>query len=286
MTTPDSDPAARQRPGGSPGPGPADRPLAEESGTRRPARRTRQELRRLLIEAGTELLWEEGLAAGAEHLTFKRVFDRLERTDGVRVTHASVIGRIWDNQEEYQTEVLTSLAQRDIPDVDAAVGAALTDLGELDTSTPEARWRAAMEICRIAGAATLTSLAHSRMWPRWMGIWALAMVDAGSPRKQPIVEALLQAEESAEDYYEARYSLAMEALGLRIRAPFTIRQFVTSIDAYAEGCALRAGVDPTTSDRIVRPTGPDGGEQDWNLFAVGLEALVQQFVEVDPDWTP
>ncbi len=175
----------------------------------RPPRRTRHELRRLLVEAGAQLLWQEGLAAGAEHVTFKRVFDHLERTSGVRVTHASVIGRIWQNQEEFQTEVLTNLAQLEIADVDVEVRSALTDLRQFDTSSPEARWRTAMEVCRLGGEATFGSLVKSKMWPRWMGIWALAVVDAGSPRKQPIVDALVRTEDQATDYYEASYAAAM-----------------------------------------------------------------------------
>ncbi len=252
----------------------------------RPPRRTRHELRRLLVEAGAQLLWQEGLAAGAEHVTFKRVFDHLERTSGVRVTHASVIGRIWQNQEEFQTEVLTNLAQLEIADVDVEVRSALTDLRQFDTSSPEARWRTAMEVCRLGGEATFGSLVKSKMWPRWMGIWALAVVDAGSPRKQPIVDALVRTEDQATDYYEASYAAAMGELGLRMRDPYTVRQFALAIDAYAQGCAIRAGVDPTTSDAISLPTGPGGEEQPWTLFAVGLAALVEQFIELDPDWSP
>ncbi len=254
--------------------------------SKRTSRRTRQELRNLMVEAGAEILWEEGLGAGAEHLTFKRVFERLARTHDVRVTHASVIGRIWHNQEEYQTDVLANLAQLEIQDVDAEVDRALSGLGELDTSTPEARWRAVTEICRLGGEATMHGILQSPTWPRWMGLWALAAVDAGSPRKQPIVDALLRAEDDATDYYETSYTAAMQALGLRMREPLTVRQFADAIDAYAQGCALRAGVDPTTSDGIERPTGPDGADQDWTLFGLGVEALVHQFIEIDPDWSP
>ncbi len=240
----------------------------------------------MLVQAGAEILREEGLATGAEHVTFKRVFEHLQDTAGIRVTHASVIGRIWQNQEEYQTEVLTRLAQLEIPDVDAEVAAAFAGLGTVDRSTPATRWEAALEISRIGGEKTFDSIVRSPMWPRWMGLWALAIVDPGSPRKQPIGEALLRAEDEAAEYYESSYAVAMGALGLRMRAPLTVRQFALSIDAYAQGCALRAGVDPTTSDRISRPTGPDGAEQEWTLFSVGLEALIHQFVELDPDWTP
>jgi hypothetical protein len=271
--------ASRSAGGLSTGAGPGDDVL------RRTPRRTREELRRLLVEAGAEILWDEGLAAGAEHLTFKRVFEHLEKTSGVRITHASVIGRIWPNQEQFQTDVLTRVAALDIPDVDAEVEEALSSLGELDRSTPEARLRAATEICRVGGEATFHTIVQSRMWPRWMGIWALAVVDPGSPRKKPIADALLHAEMDATDYYEERYTVSMQVLGLRIREPFTVRQFALAIDAFAQGCALRAGVDPTVSHMIDRPTGPEGGEQPWTLFAVGLEAMVRSFVEIDPDWT-
>ena len=282
----DDSTSSRQEVGHRPADVPSSPQRSSGNGRRRTPRRTREELRGLLVQAGTEILWAEGLAAGAEHVTFKRVFERLEETAGVRITHASVIGRIWQNQEEFQTEVLKRVAELDLPDVDAEIQAALTGLEDLDTSTPEVRWRTAMEICRMGGEATFNAMVHSRLWPRWMGIWALAVVDVGSPRKQPIVDALLSAELESTDYYETSYEAAMQELGLRIRAPFTTRQFATAIDAYAQGCALRASVDPVTSTSIDRPTGPGGASQSWTLFGVGLEALVGQFVEVDPDWTP
>ena len=72
-------------------------------------RRTREELQELILEAGRELLLSEGLGTGAEHLTFKRVLALVEATTGIRVTNASVIRRIWDNQEEFQLEVIQSI---------------------------------------------------------------------------------------------------------------------------------------------------------------------------------
>ena len=257
-----------------------------DAGRRQPPRRTREDLRQLLVEAGTEIVWEEGLAAGAEHVTFKRVFERLEERRGVRVTHASVIGRIWQNQEEFQTDVLTKMAELDVLDVDEEFAASLSGLEELDRSTVEARWRAAREICRTVCEATFDSILHSQKWSRWMAIWALAVVDSGSSRKKPIVESLLRGEFRATDYYEESFAAAMEVLGLRMREPFTVRQLALSIVAFSQGCALRAGVDETTSHKVDRPTGPGGAEQPWTLFAIGVEALILRFVEIDPDWAP
>jgi hypothetical protein len=117
-----------------------------------------------------------------------------------------------------------------------------------------------------------------------MAIWALAAVDSGSPRKKPIVELLLDGELRATDYYEAGFAGAMEVLGLRMRESFTVRQLALAVVAFAQGCALRAGVDETTRQKIDRPTGPGGEPQSWTLFAVGLAALIERFVETDPEF--
>ena len=72
-------------------------------------------------------------------------------------------------------------------------------------------------------------------------------------------------------------------LGLRLRAPFTLRQFTVAVGALVEGCALRQiGADDLAT--IERATGPGGTVQTWTLFAVGLEALAREFFELDPDW--
>ena len=39
-------------------------------------------------------------------------------------------------------------------------------------------------------------------------------------------------------------------------------------------------------ESIARSTGPGGAPQEWTLFAIGFEALVNQFFEIDPEWQP
>jgi len=43
-------------------------------------------------------------------------------------------------------------------------------------------------------------------------------------------------------------------------------------------------VDGAQMNHIVRPTGRDGEDQEWTLFGIALVALVEQFVELDPEW--
>jgi hypothetical protein len=75
----------------------------------------------------------------------------------------------------------------------------------------------------------------------------------------------------------------MELFGVRIRRPWTMRHFTLAVTAYSEGCSLRTRIEEST-EMIVRPTGPDGEDQEWTLFAIGLEALVHQFFEPDPEF--
>jgi len=122
--------------------------------TGRQRKQTREELRVLLLDTGRAILQEEGLGTGAEALTFKRVFDRVEKETGVRLTNASIIRRVWDNQAEFQADVLVSIATDDgSAEIEYTEAAIAQFLEELDVSSPEGRWRSAAELCRVAGAA-------------------------------------------------------------------------------------------------------------------------------------
>ena len=100
----------------------------------------RDETRAMFIEAGRAILREEGLGTGGEKLTLKRVSDRVEAQYGVRFTNASIIGRIWENQSEYQTDVLATVAADDSnAEVQESLDRMAPFIGGMDTSTEEAR---------------------------------------------------------------------------------------------------------------------------------------------------
>src|ERR1700722_8798350 len=100
----------RDRPGPGPVAGATRPPGPELTSTRRQPKQTREELKALLLSTGMDILCEQGLGTGAEALTFKRVFDRIEQQTGTRLTNASIIRRVWDNQADYQADVLAAVA--------------------------------------------------------------------------------------------------------------------------------------------------------------------------------
>ena len=246
-------------------------------------RRSRDDLRNLLLAEGRAIVADEGLLAESGNLTFKRVFDRVEDRTGERITNASVIRRVWENQAEFQTDVLVSIAHDGSrPEIGGTVEALGDVLVGIDLSTTASRARAVREVCRVGGNAFTTVVTESTNWSLWVNVIAMAASAAVPEQQQRIKDAITESYDSASTFWNDTLGALATAFGLRLRAEYRLSQFVMSVTAHSEGCALRQ----RTTDHIEvisRPTGPDGEAQEWTLFAVGLEGLVHQFLEPDPD---
>lgn len=238
-----------------------------------------------MMAAGQGLLVDEGLGVGAGDLTFKRVFERVELSTGVRLTNASVIRRVWENQAHFQDDVLMAVALAgDAGDESGATAdAVLRLLASIDRSTPQGRLDGLTQACRVGGAASLRALADSRHWSLWVGVWVLSVTGTRSERIDRVRQALVDGYEATTDLWVGLHGAMIDTLGMCLREPFTLRQFTISVGALVEGCALRE-LTERPPPAIHRPTGPGGVLQEWTLFGVGLEALAYQYLEPDPGW--
>ena len=159
-------------------------------GQRRP-QLTRGELRTTLLEAGREILLEEGLDTDSSNLTFKRVFERVEQRSGVRITNASVIRRVWQNQADFQADVLVAIAHdEERPEAERTILALLALFERLDLSTAEARDAAIGEVCRIGGEASNSAIADSTSFSLWISVMAMATATAVPDERRRIQDAL------------------------------------------------------------------------------------------------
>jgi hypothetical protein len=226
---------------------------------------------------------EEGLGTVADSLNFKRAYDRVEAETGIKVVNASVIGRLWENQADYQTDVLVELAsdtsRSNVADVAELVGAVLA---ESDLSTAPGRAAALSEVCRVVGEALGDALRRSAAWSVWMNLWVMAASSDLPDRHQRVLETLMQSYDAINHQGIEAFGGLMTTLGYRPREPLTVAQFLNAAGALGEGCSLRDRVD-TNMLGIVRPTGAHGEEQTWTIHGIGLHALVQEFFEPDPD---
>lgn len=265
----------------------ADREDGEVAGPAKARKRQpKRELRQLMIDAGRAILHEEGIETASNNLTFKRVFDRVERETGRHVTNASVIKRIWDNQSDFQADVLVEIAHDDQrPEVEATVNAVNEVLTSVDLTTPEGRLDGMSQLCRVAGRASRRAIADSTSWPLWISVVTIATTSQDPQRKERMCEALAEGYRSVTEYWTGVYAELTKYLGLRLRGPRTMLQFANAVSALSEGDSLRQHVTNETL-LIDLPTGPGGDTQEWNLYGVTLEALALQFFEPDPDFLP
>jgi len=158
-------------------------------------------------------------------------------------------------------------------------------LARMDPSSAESREATMREVCRISAASNTRALRRSTDWLLWIGIWAVTAVGSAPERRRRIEAALEEAYQAVTERMEGIYRAGMDFVGYRVRAGLTVRQFTIAVAALAEGCVLRDRVDSVNMNGIVRPTGPNGEDQEWTLFGLALEALSHEFFELDPDWS-
>lgn len=248
---------------------------------------TRNELKELLLATGLEMLREEGLATGAERLTFKRVFDRVEDETGIRVTNASVIRRIWVDNEDYQNEVLSqAVSDETVDELQAALRKADQVLKKADLTSTEGRRAAVSELCRVAGGAHAEALAESKGWQLFAGTWANIASRPQDTWDERVTEAARTTYATLTKRLAETLQGFMDVLGLRVREGMSLQQLALAVVAMSEGCALRDRIDPASTRKIRLPSGPGGRRQDWRLFSIGFEALIWQFLELTPRFKP
>jgi len=260
-------------------------PVGPDSAGRHRARLTRSELRTLLLDAGRQILSEEGIETGSNNLTFKRVFDRVHQTTGLQLTNASVIRRVWENQADFQADVLVAVAQDEgRPEIDLTLQAVAAALDGVDLSSIESRRAAMSELCRVGGTASSDVIGDSPNWSLWISVMAIGTTSRADQRHR-VGAALLDGYGSVTKFWEEVYEGLIGFLGFRPRSPWTVRDFTVATTALSEGYSLRQHVEGGLA-RCLRPTGPGGEDQEWTPFGIGLEALALQYFEPDPGFTP
>ncbi|MFZ4434803.1 MAG: hypothetical protein ACOYOQ_16555, partial [Microthrixaceae bacterium] len=134
-------------------------------------RRSREETKHLLLDEGTRALLAEGLR-GTGDIRLKDVCERLERRTGIRITAGSVYERIWDDQRDFQIEVLArALSEYDATEIVRAFASAIDEIDGVDPDDPAACSRAKSRFCRRVARELVEGILESRPWQLWVGAW-------------------------------------------------------------------------------------------------------------------
>ena len=261
--------------------------MSKHSKSTRQPRRTPEELRALILQAGVDLLAQNGLGSGTENVTFKIIFDYLRETQNVTIHYASVMGRVWRDQKAFQEDLAATIAKMTLngEEVTRTLDAMTRVLKKANRETLAGRWRAINRLCLKVGETSLEDLVDSSQWPIWVGIWATARSSTRDP-SNIIQQGLLQGYEDLTNLYSASFEWIITSLGFQVKKGLTVRHLAVAITAMTEGCALRDTVAPKDMRNIQRPTGTNQRREKWTLLSIGLEAISIYFLEEIPGWSP
>lgn len=247
-----------------------------------PKRRSRADLRELMLVAGLELIAAQP-HINAAALNYKTVFDHLQQTREIRVTHASVHERIWPSQRAYQLDVLRRAAEGlPAPTFLDEAGAAATVVREADLETNDGRRQATREMIRVSCNADISSADVTLSVYRTIRM-ALAGLDE-SDDEYPLVERAIEETrvELGARYVELFHALTA-ALRLRPRAALDTDLETTLYRLFAQVVALADGftIDGANENRLELPTGPNGELQDWHLYSWSVWSAARTVLELD-----
>lgn len=183
------------------------------------SRRTRDELRQLMIDAGCELLVERGLAFDPPNLTYANVFEHLEQTRGVKLHRSQVHGRIWDSQDHYRVELVIATINN------AATGSAEVDELVQGLTTPEQSAQVRLLANAWAAASTKTSRDNAALDLSYdLLVAAQALSSSGSSTPAAVADAATENLRQRTSHNERRYAEVAERLGVTVAEEFGISQ--------------------------------------------------------------
>jgi hypothetical protein len=249
----------------------------------RQEKRSPEEIRALLIEAGTDLLLQPGARGVMTPLTLTAVFQKIKDERGIRLTNASVIGRVFDSVADFRRSVFLSVAGGGSEDFAAASDHVFkTVISKADLSSPDLRWQALQETCRVSSNFMLKTMDESPTWRLWLNIMAFAITDPEA--NADLISALKLSYQRLDQQSLETYSAALSILGFRPVDAQALMIFSFWADSMAEGVGIRMLVDSGARKTLALPTGPGGERQSWTKFALAFWSLVKVAVELDPNW--
>ena len=119
-----------------------------------PKRRSRDELRQLLLDAGVDMVHQGIAGLGGSQITYAKLFDHLESTTGIRVTRGSVHERIWADQDALRSDVMRTAAKARRTDHNAYTDRIAHVVDRGIPSAREPRTEVSWEIIQIIGQAS------------------------------------------------------------------------------------------------------------------------------------
>lgn len=224
-----------------------------------PPRRSLSETRTLLLDAGAKMLVDTGFQVTVGHINLIDVC----REAGLKTAGSGY--KIWPSQGDFRVDLLRHLLDSII------VG---TDIVDRLTQTVAGgdELPGLQELIRTIGATNAESNIDNDSYTVYVALWLAAEFD------DQLRSGLRGSDTDLLDAFANLYDALLERYGREWVPPFNATLLSVSLSALVEGLAIRARFEPgVVPNDLMRPTGPDGAEEPWHLFACGAEALIEAF---------
>jgi len=243
----------------------------------RPPKYPAEEVRLRLLEAGRDVLLRHGPGCGLDPVTLDGAIAEADvpRGSAYRLWQDEVLTPQQSYRQAVQLDLLTRVGTG-VPATTAKFKETYEEYAEFSRSQePAERDWAFRTILRLVANHSHDRLASSRTWRVYQALRSNVVAKA-TPREAAI-DAIRRAEAVQIEAYADMYREIAKVYGIRIRKPYTIHEFATSAFALNEGIATR--VTDGFRRQVTRPTGRNGEDEEWTLFAIGLEALADHYFE-------
>ncbi len=222
------------------------------------ARRTLEETRELILEAGAGLLAETGFTISTGELSL---------IDACRRAGLSTAGsgyKIWPTQQEFRVDVLRHAL---------SVGNdEMLDFEELASPGPDGEMPSLVELIRRVGQASADQTIGTDAFAQFMAVTSAARSD---PELQQLVD---HDHDVTAKRMVAMYDALLVFYELEMVPPYDVTALMAALEALVNGFAMHPGwLANHGYDRIERLTGPDGETQPWHLLACASQAIVEGF---------
>jgi len=229
-------------------------------------RRTGEETRTLLLRVGMQMLLERGVSAGVQHIRLQEVLRRAGLTTGAAY-------RLWADQSDYQRDLAVAMVRLRLSSPADYARSAVEELVAAGASGDDII-RAAASVHVRTAAVDIDNPADALDAQQFLISLALRTTAQTWPELQ---DASRQRHHESIAAFAEFYAFLMEAYGYRMKSPLTVADFTEAMAAMGEGFAIRAmeGIEHPTYDVTDADEVPTG---EWTLFALGVRALVNEFM--------
>lgn len=256
-------------------------------------RRSREELKELVLAAGVELLLRDGVGLQAESLSYASVFGHIRATKGITVHRSTVHPEIWAGQDEFRADVLARAALTGSGETLSAMKQAMAAQRTAYNDDGSVNHRQMiLDNTRAAVTAQISVAQTSPIFRRWQSIKALLLTRGDEPAARMLRAAVKARYDSLIDDFAETFERALPLANLQVNPELKLdeqearRLYAMLATTVATGSDFNIAAGAFLPGRTLSVPRVDGsgGSDEWPLQAVSTMAVFDLvFVPIGPE---